>query len=86
MPNDGHYQSAIRQGSWKLIYKLRDGQKELYNLTSDIGEAKNLASIFPGKVKELSYLLSEQLRLWRSPMPVFKSTGKIVPMPDEISN
>jgi arylsulfatase A-like enzyme len=86
MPNDGHYQSAIRQGSWKLVYKMRDGQIELYNLTSDIGETTNLSLTYPGKVKELSSILSEQLRIWRSPMPIFKSTGKVIPLPDEITN
>ncbi len=85
-PNDGHYQSAIRQGHWKLIYKMRDGKKELYDLASDISETNNLAYQYPEKVKELSYLFSQQLRKWKSPMPVVKITGKVVPLPDEIIN
>jgi arylsulfatase A-like enzyme len=85
-PNDNlgiNYKSAIRQGNWKLIYNMRDGSKELYNLQSDIGETKNLAEQYPGEVKKLSSLLSQQLRQWKSPMPFVKKTGKPVAMPDE---
>lgn len=62
---------------------MREGSKELYNLKTDIGETKNLVIQYPGKVKELSVLLSQKLREWKSPMPFFKNTGKPVPMPDE---
>lgn len=78
-----NYKSAIRKGEWKLIYNMRDGSKELYNLRQDISETKNLALQYPGKVKELSSLLSQQLRKWESPMPVLKNTGRPVAMPDE---
>jgi arylsulfatase A-like enzyme len=58
---------AIRLGEWKLV-KSRMGPfidgdpgvlsdlsgAELYNLAEDIGEAKDLASVRPEKVKELS--------------------------------
>ena len=80
-----NYRSAIRQGNWKLVYNMRDGSRELYNLKTDIGEMNNLAAKFPEKVKSLSSLLSQQLRKWNSPMPVVKSTGKSVSMPDEIN-
>jgi hypothetical protein len=78
-----NYRSAIRKGYWKLIYNMRNGTKELYNLRSDIGETKNLALQYPDKVKELSHLLGTQLRKWKSPMPILKKTGKPVALPDE---
>lgn len=81
-----NYYSAIRRGDWKLVYNMRDGTKELYNLINDIGEMKNLNLAYPEKVKELSLLLSRQLRKWKSPMPIVMSTGKPVLMPDEVSN
>ena len=57
---------AIRHGHWKLV-KAREGPfvdhdpgvlkdltgAELYNLTDDISESKNLAAAHPAKVKEL---------------------------------
>jgi arylsulfatase A-like enzyme len=49
-------QWAVRRGDWKLCVNRIDGVKAspgLYNLTSDIGEAKNVASEHPEKVKEL---------------------------------
>ncbi len=85
IPGDGpgiNYRSALRQGKWKLVYSMRDGSKELYDLSADIGEQHNLAAKNPGKVKELSTLLSNQLRQWNAPMPILKATGKPALLPD----
>jgi len=79
-----NYFSAIRKGAWKMIYSMRTGKKELYNLAEDIGEQKDLSSAYPQKVNSLSILLSNQLRKWDAPMPFLKSTNKKVPMPDEL--
>jgi hypothetical protein len=87
IPNDGpgiNFYSAIRKGNWKLVYSQRTGKKELYNLKDDIGESNDISVRYPDKVKELSSLLSVQLREWKAPMPVIRNTGKLVPMPDEI--
>ncbi|WP_316838652.1 sulfatase [Pedobacter gandavensis] len=81
-----NYKSAIRKGDWKLIYNMRDGTKDLYNLRTDIGELKNEAAGNQEKVKELSALLADQLRKWEAPMPIVKSTGKAVVMPDQTDN
>ena len=77
-----NYYSAIRKGSWKMIYSTRTGKKELYNLANDIGENNDLASNFSDKLLELSTLLSNQLRKWKAPMPRFKNTGLLVPFSD----
>lgn len=59
--------AAVRMGDWKLLVNPSDkdaeetsddaaktaGKVELYNLTDDIGESKNLADANPEKVKEL---------------------------------
>jgi arylsulfatase A-like enzyme len=58
---------AVRRGDWKLV-KTRTGAlvdtnpdalrdlsgAELFDLSTDIGETKNLAAVRPGKVKELA--------------------------------
>jgi arylsulfatase A-like enzyme len=50
-------QWAIRHGQHKLVVgKDGTGQPELYNLQTDIGETKNLASNEPKRVKELNDL------------------------------
>ncbi|MBS1669582.1 MAG: sulfatase [Bacteroidetes bacterium] len=79
-----NYFSAIRMGRWKLVYDMRNGKNELYDLTKDIGETENLVSQYPQKVKQLSKILSDSLRKWKSPMPSFKNSGKQVPWPDEL--
>jgi arylsulfatase A-like enzyme len=62
------HEAAVRQGKWKYIqpdaqcpkYASEDDRKkqdELYNLESDLGEQKNLASKYPEKVGELKKLM-----------------------------
>ena len=79
-----NYKSAIRQGSWKLIYDMRSGKNELYNLRDDIGEANDLSSILPAKAKEMAALLTRELKRSNALMPFFKESGKQVPWPDEV--
>jgi arylsulfatase A-like enzyme len=45
-------QSAVRMGDWKLV-KQGNGPPQLYNLAADIGEANDLATRQPDKLKEL---------------------------------
>lgn len=78
-----NYQSAIRKGDWKLIYDMRDGSKQLYNLKTDIGEHSDLSVAHPDMVKALSKTLSEQLRQWKATMPIDKKTNQPAAMPDE---
>ena len=81
-----HWSSAFRKGDWKLIYDYRKGKLELYNLKTDIGETKDIASQNPAKVKELAALFTKQLRKYDVQWPTFKATGKEVPWPDEVSS
>ncbi|MFB9864414.1 sulfatase [Rufibacter immobilis] len=78
-----NYKSAVRQGDWKLFYDLRTGQKELYHLSTDLGEANDVARQYPDRVASLAKALGQQLRKWNALMPVFKRTQTPVPMPDE---
>jgi arylsulfatase A-like enzyme len=83
--NDGpgiHYYSAIRKGDWKLIYHQRTGKTTLYNLKEDIEEQHDLASAKPEIRGALARELGNLLRKWNAPMPVYRATGKSVPMPD----
>ena len=81
---DIDFLSAVRKGDWKLIYRLRTGKMELYNLRTDIGEQCDVAAQNPEKVKELAKALSDKLRGWDAPMPTVRKSGKAVPMPDEL--
>lgn len=47
-----HYQGAIRNGDWKLIW-FEDQAHQLYNLKVDIEEKYDLADQYPEKVKAL---------------------------------
>lgn len=72
---------SIHAGDWKLIRRFEPHSKypelrELYNLSNDIGEANNLASRMPGKVKELDALIDQFV----------KDTGALVPKPNPSFN
>jgi len=64
--------AAIRIGEWKLIEFFETQRRELYHLSDDISERKNLAAEMPEKTSELY----EQMVAWRkqvnAPMPTAK--------------
>lgn len=68
--------SAIRLGDWKYIYRYDDGQRELFNLSTDLGEMNNLVSLHPDKARELSTLLEAYLRDHQAPMLREWESGK----------
>jgi arylsulfatase A-like enzyme len=73
-----NYKSAIRKGAFKLVYDLRTGNKELYNLNNDMGEHFNIAINNRVKTKELTQLLKKYLLDNHAPMPIDKKTGLAV--------
>lgn len=81
--DDIDFLSAIRKGDWKLVYRMRTRELELYNIKEDIGETKDISRENPEKTAELAHALSNKLRAWHSPMPIVPATGLPVPMPDE---
>ena len=81
---DIDFLSAVRKGDWKLVYRMRTGKLELYNLKTDIGEQHDLSAVYPERVKELAGELSAKLRGWNSPMPRLREKGTSVPLPDEL--
>jgi uncharacterized sulfatase len=68
-------QSAIREGKWKL---LRGGEREyLYDLSSDIGETRNLADQHP----EVAARLREKLTAWSETLnPPGLALGPMAPV------
>lgn len=56
---------AIRRGPWKLIFH-RSGQRELYNLESDIGETTDCLQANPVIATQLTDLMQEYLKTGRS--------------------
>lgn len=53
--------SAVRSGNWKLIEYLGDERLELFDLSKDIGETKNLAEENPEKTREML----QKLQAWK---------------------
>ena len=56
----GRHLRAIRAGDWKLV-ALKGGGWELYDLSRDRGEQRNLAAAQPAKVRELEALWKRQM-------------------------
>ena len=76
--------SAIRKSSWKLIYFHENQKLELYDLSNDISENKNIALENKIKTFELSEILTNYLVGVNAQMPKNKKSGKQVPWPNEL--
>lgn len=87
-PTDEHlglnYYSALRYGKWKLVYSIRYQTFELYDLSKDIREERNLAGQNRDMVKKLAAIMGTTMKERGAQMPLIKSTGQAAPFPDEI--
>jgi arylsulfatase A-like enzyme len=51
--------AAVRHGIFKLVRWFEDGREALYDLSSDVSEAIDIAATYPSVAKELARLLDE---------------------------
>lgn len=65
----GRPSGAVRLGEWKLIEFYEDGRLELFHLSDDPGERRNLARREPARAKNLHSLLAEWRRSVNAAMP-----------------
>ena len=82
--DDIDYLSSIRSGAWKLVYRMRTRELELYNLDQDLGEQCNIASEHPEIVRALASALTERLKKWDAGMPLVRGTGAPVEWPEDL--
>jgi arylsulfatase len=61
-----------RQDNWKLVSPAADSTWQLYDLSTDKSETRNLAPTHPDKVKDLAKLWQQ----WASTHQVFPKPGK----------
>ncbi len=54
--------STLRDGDYKLVMSLNDGEYRLYNLATDIGEQHDLKQTQPAKAKQLHQRLLQYLK------------------------
>ena len=67
-PKDDKHHSpnlAVRDGSWKLLVNADGTGAELYDLSKDVNETRNVAAEQPELVKRLA----ERVLAWRKSMP-----------------
>lgn len=77
--------TALRRGRYKLIYNYATGEKELYDIPSDISETKNLALELPEVTAFMSERLGQRLRDMDAQRPINAETSEPFPWPDEIN-
>jgi arylsulfatase A-like enzyme len=75
--------SAIREGSWKLIYYHADQHFELYNLDADISEMNDLARQEPERVRNMAAALGRYLIESGARMSLDRSTGEPMAFPGQ---
>ncbi len=61
--------STLLQGKWKLHEYFENGDVELYDLSTDVGERNNLAATHPEKTAELLELLKQWRVQLGAPVP-----------------
>ncbi len=69
---EGEGAQAVRQGHWKAVQQPYHSPIRLYDLSTDIGERKDLASDHPKVVKEMQHLMVEAntpSERWKFPKP-----------------
>jgi arylsulfatase A-like enzyme len=73
------FRAAIRQGDWKLIWRtLLPQSVELYNITQDPSETKNLAADHPERVAELQKRANELAAQAEKPILLQIEVKKII--------
>ena len=55
---EDHFTLGVREGNWKYIFDLREGEEELYDLSADPTEQRNLAAAQPGRCARLRQRLA----------------------------
>lgn len=82
--------TAMRKGSWKLIYFYGDGYRdgegldpwfELYDLEHDVGESMDLAPSRPEVVRSMADELHDWMVEVGAQTPVSKNTNQPIPLP-----
>jgi len=61
--------SAIRAGNWKLIEFYEEEAVELYDLSDDVSETRDLSAAMPAKTEELRGMLRDYLQSVDAQMP-----------------
>lgn len=84
--DDIDYMTALRKGDWKLVYRHRTQELELYNLTEDLSEKNNVAEQNPEKLAEMAQIMTAELKAKEALMPTFRATGEAIPYPDQLVN
>lgn len=62
--------AAIRQGPWKLVKHFEEDKIELYNLSEDIGETRDVAVDQAAKARQLEQALMQGLNRMNAQFPV----------------
>ncbi|MCP5118830.1 MAG: sulfatase-like hydrolase/transferase [bacterium] len=55
-------QTGLRQGNWKLVKTWQQGRVELFDLSKDLGEQRDLSKRVPEKTRELETLMEDFLQ------------------------
>lgn len=72
--NNDHF-SILHEGSWKFIRNYADGSTELYDLSKDLAENRNLTKAHPKRSAAMEKALDEHLRAYGAQMSQHVEAG-----------
>ena len=58
----GVYQGAVRMGKYKLLYHYKTGESELYDLSADISEEKDISRMESKQHEKMKTMLRAWLK------------------------
>lgn len=70
--------SSIRSGDFKAIFYYGTRQWELYNLSADLGETRDLSNTRKDKLKEMADLLLAELKSMGALFPADEKSGELI--------
>jgi arylsulfatase A-like enzyme len=73
--------TALRAGTWKLIYFYDDPRYELYDLADDLGETTDLVEARPEVVRRLARRMRTWMQRVGAQTPVDRAAGTPLPHP-----
>mgnify|MGYP003348503491 FL=1 len=74
----------MQRRKWKLIYFHKDQKLELYNITDDIQEEKDLSEQEPQQLKKMASLMTKELKKKNAQLPSYKNNSLLIAWPNEL--
>lgn len=75
--------TSCREGGWKYIHDTEDGGEELFDLSADPNERRNLVLLHPDRASHFHHLIDQHRRVTATLASTYEDAGEQSPAPDD---